>query len=194
MKSASAAGAHRERKTYYVDIVLQKWLLVALVIMETVLVSVAVWLLHWRLNLIIEENLYSAHIVSVASMLEQLRNEALMVLALFVSVNAIALLIADVVWYRYVFSVLRGFMTLVGKTSRLDFSGDLDNSHHELHTLAATWRAQERDRLGAIREHLAQLDSDLAGENRSQSASKTLDALKELLPVAPVGQQSIKKT
>jgi hypothetical protein len=162
--------------------------------METALVSATVWLLHWRLNLIIEENLYIAHIVSVAPMLEQLMNEALMALALFVSVNAIALLIADVVWYRYVFSVLRGFMTLVGKTSRLDFSGDLDNSHHELHTLAAKWRGKERARLGAIREHLAQLDSDLAGENRSQSALKTLDALKELLPLAPAGQQSIKKT
>lgn len=188
MKSPPAASACHQRKIHYVDAALQKWLLVALVMLETGLVGASVWLLRRHLNAVIEDNLYRMHVAAAAPMMTQLMHEAFLVLGLFVIVNVIALLVAHGIWHRYVYSVLRDFMALVGKTARLDFSPDPDSDRrHEVLALAGTWRARERARLAAIREHLTRLDAGVSGGSPPQSVRNTLDGLNELLSVAPPG-------
>lgn len=175
------AAAHR-RKIHYVDKTLQKWLLLALVMLEAGLVAAMVWLMHWRLSQVIEDNLYRVHLAKAASMLHQLMQEASLLLGVFIMANVIALLIADGIWRRYVNSLLRGFMTLIGKTGRLDFSADPEMSgRHRLLDLAATQRARERLRLGAIREQLAGLDAELSGDGDHRGLRELLDGLNKLL-------------
>jgi hypothetical protein len=175
------AAAHR-RKIHYVDKTVQKWLLLALVILEAGLVAAMVWLMHWRLSQVIEDNLYRVHLAKAASMLHQLMQEASLLLGIFLLANVVALLVADGIWRRYVNSLLRSFMTLVGKTGRLDFSADPEVSgRHRLLELAATQRARERLRLGAIREQMAGLDAEASGAGDQRKVRELLDGLNRLV-------------
>lgn len=175
------AARHR-RHIHYVDKTLQKWLLVGLVILEAGLVVAMVWLMHWRLSRVIEENLYRVHLAKAAPLLNQLMLEAPLLLGIFMLANAIALLLADGIWRGYINSLLRDFMTLVGKTGRLDFSADPRvGGRHRLLDLAATHRVRERNRLAAIREQMARLDAELSGANDPRSLRELLSGLRELV-------------
>lgn len=175
------AAVHR-RAIHYVDKSLQQWLLAALVILEAGLVAGMVWLMHWRLSQIIEENLYRVHLVKVAPLLNQLMQETPFLLGIFILVNVIALLVADGIWRGHIDFLLRSFMALVGKTGRLDFSADPAMSgRHRLLDLAATQRARERRRLAAIREHMARLDAELSGACDPRNVRELLDGLHKLV-------------
>lgn len=110
-------------------------------------------------------------------------HEALKVLGMFILLNVLALLAADVVWRRYVSSVVHDFMVLIGKTGELDFSADRDTAHgHEVIALASKWRARERARLAAIRGQLVRLDDEVSARSDPRSIRDLLDRLEELLP------------
>lgn len=174
-------AAHR-RKMHYVDKTLQKWMLVALVIIEAGLVAGMVWLMHWRLSQIIEETLYRVHLAKAVPILQQLMQEATLLLGIFMLANLIALLVADGIWRGYVNSLLRIFMSLVGKTGRLDFSGDPEmNGRHRLLDLLGTQRVRERRRLAAIREHIAGLDAELSGAGNPRRLLELLNGLNKLV-------------
>lgn len=175
------AAIHR-RKIHYVDKALQKWLLLALVILEAGLVVGMIWLMHWRLSQIIEDNLYRVHLAKAAPLLNELMHAAPLLLGVFMLANLIALLVADGIWSCYINSLLRRFMTLVGKTGRLDFSADPDMSgRHRLLDLAATQRAHVRLRLGAIREQMARLDAEVSGAGDPHKVREWLDSLNKLV-------------
>ncbi len=175
------AAGHR-RHIHYVDKSLQQWLLAALVILEAGLVAAMVWLMHWRLSRIIEENLYRVHLAKAAPLLNQLMQEAPLLLGVFMLANVIALLLADGIWRAHVDSLLRSFMTLVGKTGRLDFSADPEMSgRHRLLDLAEAHRVRERNRLAAIREHMAKLDAELSAAGDPRNLRELLSGLNKLV-------------
>lgn len=175
------AAAHR-RHIHYVDKTLQKWLLVALVGLEAGLVAGMVWMLHWRLGQVIENNLFRVHLAEDQSLFFGLMREAPLILSVFLIANVLALLLADGIWRRQVNSLLRSFMSLVGKSGRLDFSADAQpNGRHRLLELAQDQRARERSRLASIREHLAQLDAELSGAGDPRRLRESLDSLNRLL-------------
>lgn len=177
------ANAYHRRKIYYVDERIQKWLLVALVVLEVALAGAAVGALNWYLTGIIEENLYRVHLAEAEPLFDQLMHGAFKMLGMFILFNVIALLAADVIWRHYVSSVVRDFMVLIGKTGELDFSADPEAAHgHEVLALARMWRARERDRLAAIRGQLAQLDREVSARSDPRSIRGVLDKLNELLP------------
>lgn len=174
-------AAHR-RKIHYVDKTLQKWLLAALVILEAGLVAAMVWMMHWRLSQIIEENLYRVHLAKAAPLLNQLMQETPLLLGIFILANVIALLVADGIWRGTINSLLRSFMALVGKTGRLDFSADPETSgRHRLLELAGTQRARERLRLAVIREQTAGLDAELSGAGDPRRLRELLNGLNKLV-------------
>lgn len=164
------------------DKTLQKWLLLALVILEAGLVAGMVWLLHGRLIQIIEDDLYRVHLAKAAPMLNEFMQAAPVLLGAFVLANVIVLLVAEGIWGGYVNSLLRSFMTLVGKTGRLDCSADPQMSgRHRLLDLAATQRARERLRLAAIREQTAKLDAEISGASDPRKLRQLLDGLNKLV-------------
>jgi len=183
MKSAAAdAGPVHRRRIHYVDRLLQRRLLAGLVLLEAVLVASSVWAMHWRLQQVVEANLYRIHIADAGTLVPRLMNEALVLLGIFMLVNVVALLLAEGAWGRYVGKVLRAFMVLVEKTARLDFSPDPANEHdHEVLSLARSWRASERLRLQALGECTVALDALAARGDEPEAIRHTLVRLRELL-------------
>lgn len=183
MNSTPVPRDERSRRSlHYVDQRIQKWMLVALVVLEVTLAAAAVGALNWHLADIIEENLYRVHLGGAEPLFDQLLRGALKILGAFILINLIALLAADVIWRRHVRSVVHDFMALVGKTGELDFSSDPETAHaHEVIVLARSWRARERDRLAAIRGQLARLDGGLSARIDPRIVRQLLDRLHELL-------------
>ncbi|MFI4939958.1 MAG: hypothetical protein ACHP7O_06405 [Burkholderiales bacterium] len=182
--------AHRLRKTRYVDEIFQKFLLIGLVVLEAGLAAGLAWTMYRHMNRIIEENLYRVHLAEAAPMMSQLVHEALILLGIFFVVNLLALVAVDFIWRRHIYSILRQFMTLMGKSYRLDFTADPKISdRHQILDLAGFHREQDRVRLAAIRDRLAMLETTLLAARESSAihaihetheihdALKALDAL-----------------
>jgi len=181
--TAVQANARHRRKIHYVDERIQKWLLVALVVMEAALAAAAVGVLNWHLAGVIEENLYRVHLHAPGPLFDQLMQGAQKVLGMFILINVIALLLADAIWRHHVNCVVNDFMALTGKTGDLDFSADPETAHsHEVLALARAWRARERVRLAAIREQLVRLEGEVSAQSDPRRIQELLDNLKELLP------------
>jgi len=176
-------GRHR-RRIRYIDVSIQKWLLVGLVVIEIGFVVGMAWLMYRHLNQTIEYNLYRAHLAAAAPLLDQLLHAAWPLLGMYLVANALVLLLAHVIWRGYLNSLLSRFMALIDKTGRLDFSADAKASpdSHELLMLTGTQRTRERQRLAAIREQMMKLDSEVSASANPQRVRDALDSLEELLP------------
>lgn len=185
---------HHRRKIHYVDETLQKFLLVGLVVLEAGLAAGLTWMMFGRLNQIIEDNLYRVHLGGSVPILAQLTHEALILLGIFSVVNLIALLLVDLGWRRYVNSILRLFMRLMGKTYQLDFTSDPEISdRHQVLDMAKTQRVQDRNRLTEIRQQLSRLEPAMLAANDTQGVHDVLKALDELLP-QPAAISTVKHT
>lgn len=171
------------RKIKYIDETLQKWLLVGLVVLEAGLVGELSWVMQFRLNQVIEKNVFRVHLAEAEPMLRQLLHQALPMLGIFLIVNALALLFAHLIWNRYVKTMLSLFMKRVGKSQRLDFSLDRDepDPRYELVKLIETLRAKERVRLAAIRTKMSVLEEEIS-DGDPQHIRQVLHGLGELLP------------
>lgn len=177
------APPRHTRKIHYVDESIQRAMLVALVMLEVTLACAAVWLLHWRLNAVIDENLFRIHLAESEPMLAQLLHHTAVVLGIFIAVNAAALLAADWIWRRHVNSVVRSLMILVGKTARLDLSADpAPGNAHETLPLASAWRARERARLAAIRDLVTKPDPEIKLNDGPSETRAILEKLAKQLP------------
>ena len=96
---------HR-RHIQYVDAVLQKWLMVALIVLEVALIVGGLFVLHNELSAIIEENLYRVHQPANQAVLDVLLTPLLTIMGGLVAVNVLALAVAEGAWAAYVNSVL----------------------------------------------------------------------------------------
>lgn len=156
-------GSAHQRKVKYIDHVLQKWLLVALVFLELVVLSVAGAILHFRLDAIVEENLYRVHFEARDSMLSVLMVESAWIVGGMIAVNLLALFVADRIWVRYVNGICADLRRLLTNTRALDLRKDPDVlERHEVLSLAVAWRQAERARHLALHqsiEHLATQNS-----------------------------------
>ena len=148
------------RRIIYVDGSVQKWLLVALVTFEAVLVSLALWLLYRELNALLEANLYRIHFSESPEIDPLLIRNALYGLGGLIVINVAVLLIVDWFWSRHVKSILRPFTQLLNKVEALDFSEDMpEQTSHKVIELAHSWRNHERQRLFQLRTEIAKLKS-----------------------------------
>jgi hypothetical protein len=167
------------RRVRYIDAPLQRWLWLV-VVLEVVAAAACVGLLYWRLNGMIEASLYRVHLGSAASIVPALMHDGFMLLLLFIAGNIVALLLATLIWARYVHGIISEFTSLVEKTHQLDFGADSSApARHEVLSLAIQWRAMERERLEAIRQAVAILSA------AQSSASDRTDALKRLQRILP---------
>ena len=160
------------RRIIYVDGSVQKWLLVALVTFEAVLVSIALWLLYRELNALLEANLYRIHFSESPQIDPLLIKNALYGLGGLIIINIAVLLVVDWFWTRHVKSILRPFTQLLNKVEALDFSEDMpEQRSHKVIELAHAWRNHERQRLFQLRTEIAKLKG--ANEKNSSQGSVT---------------------
>lgn len=136
------------RHIHYVDHTLQKWLLLALIVMEAVLVSLAIWALYQALDTIIEEEMYRVHYSTGTGVLPLLIKEGSAVLGWMLLVNLMALFVADRIWAIFVQDILKKLNQLMRASQDLDFAGhDRIRSNHAVLAQALSWRDTTRQRL-----------------------------------------------
>ena len=153
------------------DHVLQKTLLVALVIMETVVVAIAIWALHKALGEIIDENMYRVHFAGNDKMLTLLISEGMRVLAGMMLVNFVALLVADRIWAYYVYGILRDLGIMMTASTRFSFSAPSPIwFHHAVLDQALAWRASEAMQLVRVRDQIRQLPAQLPALTQDKDA------------------------
>ena len=156
MKNTSAQpGQPHHRKIKYIDHVLQKWLLIALVVLEMMVLSVAGVILYVRLNTIIDESLYRIHFGGQSSMFLVLLSESLRIIGGLIAVNLLALFVADRIWSHYVRGILDTLCTLFVRTRKLDFRADPEvPQRHMVLALALDWRRVEKARNLALQQSI----------------------------------------
>ena len=173
-----------ERKIRYIDFRVQKRLLIALVALEVVLLCIAGGALLYRLNIIVDENLYRIHFADQPSMFYVLFSEALQIVGALVAINLVALLIADRIWSHYVNGIMSCLRSLLSRTRELDLRPEAAAPHlHKVLELALAWRETERSRHMALRA-LAERAESAAGASPVQVAEyrACLLAMREQLP------------
>ncbi len=176
------AGTVHRRTIRYVDTSIQRWLLVAMVVLEIALVLAVTWAAHWQLDNLIDEALYRVHITETAPLWRQFAQSGFTLLTVFAGVNILALLIAEGIWSHRENIVVRDFTRLAGKSRKLDFSADAaPEQHHEVLTLAVAWRARERERFAAIRQEVAKLNAASQQGNPVPELQVGINRLKALL-------------
>ena len=159
------------RRSRQGDHVLQKALLVALVIMETVVVAIAIWALHKALGEIIDENMYRIHFAGSDNMLTLLISEGMRVLGGMMLVNFIALLVADRIWAFYVYGILRDLGIMMTASTQLSFSTPSPIMfHHAVLDQALAWRASEAMQLVRARDQIRQLPAQLPALTQDKDA------------------------
>jgi uncharacterized membrane protein len=165
-----------------VDRSVQRSLLIAMVALEVVLVGAAIGLAYWHLGNSIDAGMYRMHAAQSGPTLARLAREGFAVLGTFVGVNLIALILAARWWSHHENLVLRDFSALIAKTRELDFSADPGNlKQHEVLSLAAAWRSQERTRFAEFRDQVEKLESAIAAGEPSQAVREAVERLRKQL-------------
>ena len=173
-----------KRRTVYVDGAVQKWLLIALVALEILLISAALWVLYLQLSELLEANLYRSHFSDKPHVYPLLFKNALIGLGGLVAINIVVLWVADRLWSRHVNSILRPVLELLGKVEGLDFAeASPPAASHRVIGLAYRWRKAERERLLRLRAEIARLEaSDISSAANQEHTRAVLTAICRLLP------------
>ncbi len=180
----SPAQKHR-RKTRYIDHVLQKWMLIAFVSLEVIVLSIGGAILYSALNAVVDADLYRIHFVDQRSMLSALLKESMVILGWMGAANIVALVVADRIWAYYVNDILGTLRGLLSRTRDLDLAADVELPRsHKAVALALAWRDVERDRQRALHESLALIDRGAARSSSNDEFRAALLALRQHLPAA----------
>ena len=152
----------QRRRLRIVDHTLQQSLLVALVLMESVVVSLAIWALYRALGEIVDASTYRIHFHDAAPILGQLVAVGWRVLGAMLAVNFCALVAADRIWVHYVRNILRQLERQLDAAARLDLRVQAhDGCAHAVLDQVALWRAHEAAQLMRWRVQLRALPAAL---------------------------------
>ncbi|WP_426417203.1 hypothetical protein [Aestuariirhabdus sp. LZHN29] len=148
------------RRRHYVSYHVQGRLLGALVLLEVLMVLVAVIYLYGRFDALLETQLYSIHRAPAGTLASQMFYELAVTVVAMTVVNAIALLVAHLIWQNYVERVLLQFRAQLERMAELDFRlhSDLDSDLHESVAMLARWLDAERAVATELRELVPLLD------------------------------------
>lgn len=171
--SLRRSGEDERRRLHYIDHVLQKWLLVALVVMECVLIALAMWALYRSLGEIIEDNMYRIHLSEDMKVLPRFLAQGVKILLAIGAVNLVAIVVADRVWAAYVQGIVRRLDGVMGRAEQLDFSEEYVVHHsHAVLEQAVAWRRAEAERLGRLRRGIAALPAAMPHAPHEQAAAQ----------------------
>lgn len=150
------------RRNVYVDHVLQKWLLVALVLLECVLTGLAIWGLYLILGDLIDQNMYRIHFSPDDDILRDFAVQGAKILVGTGVVNITAIILADRIWAVYVRSIVRGLDKVMLAAQRLDLMQQRDvRRTHALLDRVLRWQRAESLRLRRIRHSVRHLPDSL---------------------------------
>lgn len=179
----SARPGKNQRHIHYLDLSIQKWLLVALVAMEVALTVIATWMLYKALGEAIDQDLYRIHLADKLSVFGYLLREGMKMLGVILLVNVAALILADRVWAYGVNRILRSLTALIDAALHLDFSEKVHvPCNHAVLVQGLAWRNAERVRIEGIRRDISTLP-DLPATTKERE--EVADRLKKILDALP---------
>ena len=188
LPKSSTPGQPHQRNVTYIDQALQKWLLVALVVLEVLILVGAGAVLYFRLDAAVEDSLYRVHMAGQPSMLSVLLKESVQIVVGLIAVNLIALLVADRIWARHVRGILGALRIILQSVRDLDLREETVSEispRHEILVVGLEWHRTERKRHLALRKSIAALEHMAKQSNTSDDAFRAgLLALCHELPVA----------
>lgn len=159
------------RVTIYVDHALQKWLLVALVILECVLTGLAIWGLYVILGDLIERDMYRIHFSPDDDILRDFAVQGSKILIGTGVVNLTAIILADRIWGVYVRSIVRGLDKVMFAAKNLDLMQQRDVKRtHALLDRVLRWQRSESLRLRRIRHSIRHLPDHLPETDEERAA------------------------
>jgi len=150
------------RRTHYVDHILQKWLLLALVLLECTLTALAIWGLYRVLGDLVEDNMYRIHFSPDDNMLRDFAIAGAKILAATGVVNFIAIVLADRIWAVYVNGIVRSLDKVMLAAQGLDLTAQQGvRRTHAVLDRVLRWQRTEGLRLRRIRHSLRRLPDSL---------------------------------
>lgn len=159
------------RATVYVDHALQKWLLVALVVLECVLTGLAIWGLYLVLGDLIDRNMYRIHFSPDDDILRDFAIEGAKILIGTGVVNVTAIILADRIWAVYVRSIVRGLDKVMFAAQNLDLMQRRDvRRTHALLDRVLRWQRSESLRLRRIRHAVRHLPDRMPETDAEKAA------------------------
>lgn len=162
------------RRLHYIDHLIQKWLLAALVILECALIGLAMWALYRALGGIIDDNMYRVHLSEDMKVLPRFLAEGIRILLAVGAVNLLAIVLADRIWAVYVHGIVRRLDGIMQRAQQLDFTeNDAVLPSHAVLEQALNWRRAEAQRLGRLRRAIAALPAELPAAPAQRAAART---------------------
>lgn len=174
-----------KRRIIYVDDKVQKGLLIALVMLESLLIAGTLLMMYVQMGEVVDANLYRVHFSGQPNIYPLLFKTALVGVVGLIVINVLVLWIAGWVWARHVDSILKPFRELIGKVEALDFSADAaQDIPHRVVELALAWRRSKRQDLLKLRQEIARLDElgNLSDPGERARARVILEGIRALLP------------
>lgn len=165
-------SSHERRRVHYVDHILQKWLLVALVVLECTLTGLAILGLYWILGDMIDRNMYRIHYSPEDDMLRDFAIEGAKILIGTGVVNLTAIILADRIWAIYVRGIVRGIDKVMQAAQHLDLMPrrEVKRTHLVLDRLLR-WQRAESLRLRRIRYSVRHLPDRLPKTAEARAAA-----------------------
>lgn len=186
-KSSPTAQPH-QRRIKYIDQALQKWLLIALVTLEILILAGAGALLYFKLDAVVEASLYRVHLAGQPSMLSVLLKESLQIVVGLVAINLLALFVADRIWARHVRGILGALRELLSSVQSLDLREESVSNippKHDVLSAGLDWHRAERERHLALHQSVTALEHMAMQTNTSDDAFRAgLLAFCHELPIA----------
>lgn len=172
------------RKTKYISHQIQGSLLIALIVFEVVLISLAIFYLYFSFDEIIDQQIYSIHRKQQHETLILIFMELIKVIFILSIINILALFLVHVFWDQYIKKVLKQFRHELKNIQSLNFNESHKHRKnlHEVLDLVEKWKLLEQQRCLKLTKLCQQLDEQLESETSKQKISLTLKEIDQLLP------------
>jgi uncharacterized protein with PQ loop repeat len=165
---------HCRRNNYYVDHMIQKWLLIGLVALEMLSIAVAVWALYGALDNVIEANTYRIHFHEDSNALPAFFVIGIKIIMGIGIVNFVAIVAADRIWAAYVNRIVRNLDRIMQAAMNFDFSAQtVERREHAVLDHAAGWHEDEATRLQRIRDAVRALPAQLPASQAERDGAAT---------------------
>jgi hypothetical protein len=141
------------RRIKYIDKTLQGRLMFALVLLESVMISIAMIYLYHRFVSLITDRMYSIHPAHQDNFLQLLISELSYVVLIMSVVNIIALVVANVFWGRHVEGIISTFRARLERMGQLDLRRPQQPQQpdHDVIFRLEDWRRLQAQRMSQIR-------------------------------------------
>ena len=176
------------RKKKYLSHQIQGSLLGAMVALEVLLISLAMVYLYFSFNDILEQQMFSIHRVKQDQTFNLMFIELLKTVLVLSIINCLALLLAHVLWGKYVSYIISTFYNELILIEQLDLTGTYvnNNQSHEVVNLLYQWKQVELKRCEELHQLISTLHEQLdlpASDHKHKQIQQISLSIQQLLPI-----------